>query len=66
MELETDKAVVEVPAEVSGKVKEILVKEGEKIKVGQVELTQRFPGRIDWICVAGPREVRIFHGYELR
>ncbi len=36
MELETDKAVVEVPSTVSGVVKEIKVKEGEKIKVGQV------------------------------
>jgi pyruvate dehydrogenase E2 component (dihydrolipoamide acetyltransferase) len=39
MELETDKAVVEVPSSVSGTVKEILVKEGEKIKVGQVIFT---------------------------
>src|SRR5580698_158163 len=39
MELETDKAVVEVPSSVSGKVKEILVKEGDKIKVGQVIFT---------------------------
>jgi pyruvate dehydrogenase E2 component (dihydrolipoamide acetyltransferase) len=39
MELETDKAVVEVPTSVSGKVQEILVKEGEKIKVGQVIFT---------------------------
>ncbi|MGA9553406.1 MAG: biotin/lipoyl-containing protein, partial [Candidatus Sulfotelmatobacter sp.] len=39
MELETDKAVVEVPSSVSGTVKEILVKEGEKIKVGQVVFT---------------------------
>src|SRR5579864_5896147 len=36
MELETDKAVVEVPSSVSGVVKEVKVKEGEKIKVGQV------------------------------
>jgi pyruvate dehydrogenase E2 component (dihydrolipoamide acetyltransferase) len=36
MELETDKAVVEVPSSVTGTIKEILVKEGEKIKVGQV------------------------------
>jgi pyruvate dehydrogenase E2 component (dihydrolipoamide acetyltransferase) len=36
MELETDKAVVEVPSSVSGTIKEILVKEGDKIKVGQV------------------------------
>jgi pyruvate dehydrogenase E2 component (dihydrolipoamide acetyltransferase) len=39
MELETDKAVVEVPSSVSGVVKEIRVKEGDKIKVGQVIFT---------------------------
>jgi pyruvate dehydrogenase E2 component (dihydrolipoamide acetyltransferase) len=39
MELETDKAVVEVPSSVTGTVKEIRVKEGEKVKVGQVIFT---------------------------
>ena len=39
MELETDKAVVEVPSSVSGTVKDVLVKEGDKIKVGQVIFT---------------------------
>jgi pyruvate dehydrogenase E2 component (dihydrolipoamide acetyltransferase) len=39
MELETDKAVIEVPSSVSGTVKDIRVKEGEKIKVGQVIFT---------------------------
>jgi pyruvate dehydrogenase E2 component (dihydrolipoamide acetyltransferase) len=39
MELETDKAVVEVPSSVSGVVKEVKVKEGEKVKVGQVIFT---------------------------
>ncbi len=39
MELETDKAVVEVPSSVTGKVKDIRVKEGEKVKVGQVIFT---------------------------
>ncbi len=39
MELETDKAVVEVPSSITGVVKEIRVKEGEKIKVGQVIFT---------------------------
>jgi pyruvate dehydrogenase E2 component (dihydrolipoamide acetyltransferase) len=39
MELETDKAVVEVPSSVSGTIKEILVKEGDKIRVGQVVFT---------------------------
>src|ERR1700740_3166944 len=39
MELETDKAVVEVPSSVNGTVKDVLVKEGDKIKVGQVIFT---------------------------
>src|SRR5205809_4542808 len=39
MELETDKAVVEVPSSVSGTIKDVLVKQGEKIKVGQVIFT---------------------------
>src|SRR6202451_634597 len=39
MEIETDKAVVEVPSSVTGTVKEIRVKEGQKIKVGQVIFT---------------------------
>src|SRR5579864_1019632 len=39
MELETDKAVVEVPSSVTGVVKEIRVRQGEKVKVGQVIFT---------------------------
>ena len=39
MELETDKAVVEVPSNVSGVVGEVKVKEGQKVKVGQVIFT---------------------------
>src|SRR5436305_3846764 len=39
LELETDKATVEVPAISDGVVKEILVKEGERVKVGQTILT---------------------------
>jgi pyruvate dehydrogenase E2 component (dihydrolipoamide acetyltransferase) len=39
MELETDKAVVEVPSTVSGVVREVKVKEGQKVKVGQVIFT---------------------------
>jgi pyruvate dehydrogenase E2 component (dihydrolipoamide acetyltransferase) len=39
MELETDKAVVEVPSSVTGTIQEIKVKEGDKIKVGQVIFT---------------------------
>jgi pyruvate dehydrogenase E2 component (dihydrolipoamide acetyltransferase) len=39
MELETEKAVVEVPSSLTGTVKEVLVKQGAKIKVGQVIFT---------------------------
>ena len=39
MELETDKAVVEVPSSLTGIVKEVLVNQGEQIKVGQVVFT---------------------------
>jgi pyruvate dehydrogenase E2 component (dihydrolipoamide acetyltransferase) len=39
MELETDKAVIEVPSSVTGTVKEIRVKQGAKIKVGEVVFT---------------------------
>ncbi len=39
LELETDKATIEVPSTVSGTVKEVRVKQGEKVKVGQVVLT---------------------------
>src|SRR5690554_6185277 len=36
IEIETDKATVEVPSSIAGVVKEVLVKEGDKVKVGQV------------------------------
>jgi pyruvate dehydrogenase E2 component (dihydrolipoamide acetyltransferase) len=39
IELETDKATIEVPAPRGGVVKEIRVKAGEKVKVGQLILT---------------------------
>jgi len=35
MEIETDKATIEVPSDISGKIVEVMVKEGEKAKVGQ-------------------------------
>jgi pyruvate dehydrogenase E2 component (dihydrolipoamide acetyltransferase) len=35
MEIETDKATIEVPSDVSGKIIEVLIKEGDKAKVGQ-------------------------------
>ena len=39
LELETDKATIEVPSSLSGQVKEIKVKAGDKVKVGQVILS---------------------------
>jgi pyruvate/2-oxoglutarate dehydrogenase complex dihydrolipoamide acyltransferase (E2) component len=39
LELETDKATIEVPSTVSGTVRDIKIKQGEKVKVGQVVLT---------------------------
>jgi pyruvate dehydrogenase E2 component (dihydrolipoamide acetyltransferase) len=43
LELETDKATIEVPSSVAGVVKEIRVKKGDKIKVGAVVLTVDAP-----------------------
>ncbi len=39
LELETDKATVEVPSEVTGKVKKIHVADGDSVKVGQLILS---------------------------
>ena len=39
LELETDKATIEVPSSVEGTVEEIRVKPGERVNVGQVVLT---------------------------
>jgi len=35
IEIETDKATIEVPSNVSGKITEVLVKQGDNVKVGQ-------------------------------
>src|SRR3981189_2446046 len=39
LELETDKATIEVPSSVAGRVTAVSVKAGDKVKVGQVVLT---------------------------
>ncbi len=39
VELETDKATIEVPSSVEGKISAVNVKQGDKVKVGQVILT---------------------------
>jgi len=45
LELETDKATIEVPSSVVGTVGEIKVKQGDKVKVGQVILTVTDEGK---------------------
>jgi pyruvate dehydrogenase E2 component (dihydrolipoamide acetyltransferase) len=49
LEIETDKATIEVPSTVEGKIKEILVKDDDKVRVGQVIFT------IDEITGASPQ-----------
>ena len=44
LEIETDKATVEVPADFSGTVKEIFIKDGDKVKIGQTIFT--FTGEV--------------------
>ncbi len=44
MEIETDKAAVEIPAPVVGMVEEVLIKEGDKINVGQLLITIKHKG----------------------
>src|SRR6201993_1209810 len=39
LELETDKATIEVPSSVAGQIKDVKVKAGDKVKVGQAILS---------------------------
>ena len=45
LELETDKATIEVPSSVAGTVKDVKVKPGEKVKVGQTIFTVEGDGK---------------------
>ena len=45
LEIETDKATIEVPSAVSGVVKEVMIKEGQKVKVGQTVITVEEAGK---------------------
>ena len=63
MELETDKAVVEVPSSLTGIVKDVLVKQGEKIKVGQVVFTLE-PGATSQAHAQQPSRADESHGHE--
>jgi pyruvate dehydrogenase E2 component (dihydrolipoamide acetyltransferase) len=44
LELETDKATIEVPSSVAGRVKDVKIKAGDKVKVGQPILTVEADG----------------------
>lgn len=56
LELETDKADFELPSPVSGVVKEIHVREGEKVKVGQIIFTVEEEVAEAGQAIAAPKE----------
>lgn len=47
LEIETDKATVEVPSDVSGKITKVHVKDGDTAKVGQTILTLEGEGKVE-------------------
>src|SRR6266850_7061440 len=47
LELETDKATIEVPSSVAGTIGEVKVKPGDKVKIGQVILTVADSGKAE-------------------
>ena len=49
IEIETDKATVEVPSSLEGTIKEVLVKEGDKVKVGQVLIKVDENGKEEYV-----------------
>jgi pyruvate dehydrogenase E2 component (dihydrolipoyllysine-residue acetyltransferase) len=58
IEIETDKATIEVPSSISGTIKEVRVKEGDTVKVGQTIITldnNAVPAKKE---EAKPKEVR--------
>jgi pyruvate dehydrogenase E2 component (dihydrolipoamide acetyltransferase) len=55
LELETDKATVEVPSSVGGVIKEIHIKAGETIRVGQLILTVEGNGPVSQPEIAPPQ-----------
>src|SRR4030066_1820660 len=47
IEIETDKATIEVPSNVSGKITEVLVKQGDSVKVGQTIIKVDEGGKVE-------------------
>ena len=58
IELETDKATIEVPSSVAGVVKEIRVKKGDKISVGAVVLTVDAPSSTNGGSAPAPQAAK--------
>lgn len=56
LEIETDKATLEVPSTVSGRVQEVFVKAGDKAQVGQVVLTVE---EVAGVTVTAPAPVEV-------
>src|SRR5580704_11083905 len=56
LELETDKATIEVPSSVAGQVKDVKVKAGDKVKVGQTILSVEDDGRQARGVPSGPSD----------
>jgi pyruvate dehydrogenase E2 component (dihydrolipoamide acetyltransferase) len=54
LELETDKATIEVPSSVAGQVREVKVKAGDKVKVGQAILSVEDGGSAPPAAAAAP------------
>jgi pyruvate dehydrogenase E2 component (dihydrolipoamide acetyltransferase) len=48
IEIETDKATIEVPSNVSGKITEVLVKQGDSVKVGQTIIKVEEDGKTEF------------------
>ncbi len=57
VELETDKAVIEVPSDVKGVIKEIIVKDGDTVSVGQKIMVIESTGETQ--ATASPAEVAV-------
>ncbi len=56
LEVETDKAAVEIPSPYTGTVKEILVKPGDTVKVGDVLMTFSGDGEVEVVPEAVPEK----------
>ncbi len=54
LELETDKATIEVPSSLSGKVTAVMVKVGDKVKIGQVIASVEGAARPAAVAAAAP------------